>query len=152
MDHPDLFMTGHVVGYVLTLCMPACAGLLFAAMAVVSFVGVMPASFVADKLGRKWTIMPSCLGLAGALLLMAFTGSSEAANQCVRTRRLSDVAFLHVRGQKSAANGSHMSCLRRTPAACCLKCPALCQALLLSCLKPSIAVCSGYPSKIWQLR
>lgn len=50
------------------------AGLLFAAMAVVSFVGVMPASFVADKLGRKWTIMPSCLGLAGALLLMAITG------------------------------------------------------------------------------
>ena len=50
------------------------AGLLFAAMAVVSFVGVMPASFVADKLGRKWTIVPSCLGLAGALLLMAVTG------------------------------------------------------------------------------
>lgn len=44
-------------------------------MAVVSFVGVMPASFVADKLGRKWTIVPSCLGLAGALLLMAFTGT-----------------------------------------------------------------------------
>ena len=53
----------------------ALAGLLFAAMAVVSFVGVMPASLVADKLGRKWTIMPSCLGLAGALLLMAVTGS-----------------------------------------------------------------------------
>ena len=52
-----------------------CAGLLFAAMAVVSFVGVMPASFVADKLGRKWTIVPSCLGLAGALLLMAVTGA-----------------------------------------------------------------------------
>ncbi|CAL5228622.1 g11787 [Coccomyxa viridis] len=52
-------------------------GLLFAAMAVVSFVGVMPASFVADKLGRKWTIVPSCLGLAGALLLMAFTGRQE---------------------------------------------------------------------------
>ena len=51
------------------------AGLLFAAMAVVSFVGVMPASFVADKLGRKWTIVPSCLGLAGALLLMAVTGT-----------------------------------------------------------------------------
>ena len=48
-------------------------------MAVVSFVGVMPASFVADKLGRKWTIMPSCLGLAGALLLMAITGLSLTA-------------------------------------------------------------------------
>ena len=59
----------------LILCLPGCAGLLFAAMAVVSFVGVMPASLVADKLGRKWTIMPSCLGLAGALLLMAVTGT-----------------------------------------------------------------------------
>ncbi len=58
-----------------------CAGLLFAAMAVVSFVGVMPASFVADKLGRKWTIVPSCLGLAGALLLMAFTGTHPDASR-----------------------------------------------------------------------
>ena len=66
-----------LAGHVLSLCVPGCAGLLFAAMAVVSFVGVMPASLVADKLGRKWTIMPSCLGLAGALLLMAVTGSSE---------------------------------------------------------------------------
>lgn len=55
------------------------AGLLFAGMAVVSFVGVMPASFVADKLGRKWTIVPSCLGLAGALLLMAATGTRPDA-------------------------------------------------------------------------
>lgn len=43
-------------------------------MAVISLVGIMPAAFVADKLGRKWTIVPSCVGLAGALLLMAFTG------------------------------------------------------------------------------
>ncbi len=64
-----------------------CAGLLFAAMAVVSFVGVMPASFVADKLGRKWTIVPSCLGLAGALLLMAVTGlwtSAASPLSCAR--------------------------------------------------------------------
>lgn len=50
------------------------AGLIFAGMAVVSLVGVMPAAFVADHLGRKWTIVPSCLGLALALVLMAVTG------------------------------------------------------------------------------
>lgn len=48
-------------------------GLLFAGMAVVSLVGVMPAAWVADHLGRKWTIVPSCLGLAASLLLMAAT-------------------------------------------------------------------------------
>ena len=42
-------------------------------MAVVSLVGVMPAAWVADHLGRKWTIVPSCLGLAASLLLMAAT-------------------------------------------------------------------------------
>lgn len=50
------------------------AGFIFAGMAVVSLVGVMPAAFVADHLGRKWTIVPSCLGLAAALALMSFTG------------------------------------------------------------------------------
>ena len=53
------------------------AGLLFAGMAVISLVGIMPAALVADKLGRKWTIVPSCLGLASALLLMAVTGTSS---------------------------------------------------------------------------
>ena len=50
------------------------AGLIFAGMAVISLVGVMPAAHVADHLGRKWTIVPSSLGLAAALLLMATTG------------------------------------------------------------------------------
>jgi MFS family permease len=50
------------------------AGLLYAMMAVISLVGILPAAFVADKLGRKWTIVPSCIGLASALLLMALTG------------------------------------------------------------------------------
>lgn len=45
-------------------------------MAVVSLVGVMPAAHVADHLGRKWTIVPSSLGLAAALLLMATTGDA----------------------------------------------------------------------------
>ncbi|KAK9819267.1 hypothetical protein WJX81_001189 [Elliptochloris bilobata] len=68
-------------------------GLLFAGMAVVSLVGVMPAAWVADHLGRKWTIVPSCLGLAAALLLMAATRRTEfffaamvmyaAANACI---------------------------------------------------------------------
>lgn len=51
------------------------AGLLFAGMAVVSLVSIMPAAFVADHLGRKWTIVPSAICLASAILLMAHTGS-----------------------------------------------------------------------------
>ena len=43
---------------------------------MVSLVGVMPAAHVADHLGRKWTIVPSCLGLAAALCIMAKTGKS----------------------------------------------------------------------------
>lgn len=58
----------------------ALAGLLFAGMAVISLVGIMPASFVADKLGRKWTIVPSCLGLAASLLLMALTGDASTSS------------------------------------------------------------------------
>ncbi len=49
-------------------------------MAVISLVGIMPAAFVADKLGRKWTIVPSCLGLATALVLMALTGARSLAS------------------------------------------------------------------------
>ena len=35
---------------------------------------VMPASMACDHLGRKWTIIPSCLGMAAALSLMAVSG------------------------------------------------------------------------------
>ena len=52
------------------------AGLLFSGMAVVSLLLVMPASVAADKLGRKWTIVPSCIGLAAALGLMAAAGET----------------------------------------------------------------------------
>ena len=69
-------------------------------MAVVSFVGVMPASFVADTLGRKWTIVPSCLGLAGALLLMAFTGTHSNAS-LIRSDR-----FLEAQGCRPGLNAS----------------------------------------------
>ncbi len=62
----------------LSLCQHA--GLIFAGMAVVSLVGVMPAAHVADSLGRKWTIMPSCLGLAAALCIMAKTGLNALYN------------------------------------------------------------------------
>eukprot|EP00891_Asterochloris_glomerata_P001245 jgi/Astpho2/1245/fgenesh1_pg.00023_%23_12_t len=55
---------------------PKTLGLLFSGMAVVSLVLVMPASFVADKLGRKWTIVPGCVGLAAALGLMAAAGNA----------------------------------------------------------------------------
>jgi hypothetical protein len=48
-------------------------------MGIISLFAVMPASWVADHMGRKWTIVPSCLGLACALLLMAATGMSPSA-------------------------------------------------------------------------
>ena len=54
------------------------AGLMFSGMAVVSLLLVMPASFAADKLGRKWTIVPSCVGLAAALGLMAAAGEGSS--------------------------------------------------------------------------
>ena len=53
-----------------------CAGMTFSAMAVVSLMVVMLASMAANKLGRKWTIIPSCLGMAAALSLMAVSGDS----------------------------------------------------------------------------
>lgn len=43
-------------------------------MAVVSLIVVLPASMAADRLGRKWTIIPSCIGMAAALGLMALSG------------------------------------------------------------------------------
>ena len=43
---------------------------------MVSLLLVMPASFAADKLGRKRTIVPSCVGLAAALGLMAAAGEN----------------------------------------------------------------------------
>ena len=51
-------------------------GMTFSAMAIVSLMVVMPASMAADKLGRKWTIIPSCLGMAAALSLMAVSGNN----------------------------------------------------------------------------
>ena len=50
------------------------AGMTFSGMAVVSLMVVMPASIAADALGRKWTIIPSCLAIAAALSLMAVLG------------------------------------------------------------------------------
>lgn len=56
----------------------ACAaGLLFAVMSTVSLMGIMPAATVSDHLGRKWTIVPACLALAAALVIMASTGTSS---------------------------------------------------------------------------
>ena len=51
------------------------AGFVFAGMAVVSFLVILPASRVSDRLGRKWTIVPSAVAMASALLLMAAAGS-----------------------------------------------------------------------------
>ena len=53
-----------------------CAGMTSSAMAVVSLMVVMPASMAADQLGRKWTLIPSCLGMPAALSLMAVSGDN----------------------------------------------------------------------------
>jgi len=53
-------------------------GFVFAGMAVVAFLGVLPASRLSDRLGRKWAIVPSAVATAGALLLMARAGCVEA--------------------------------------------------------------------------
>jgi MFS family permease len=55
----------------------AAAGFVFAGMAVVSFLVILPASRVSDRLGRKWTIVPSAVAMASALLLMAAAGASR---------------------------------------------------------------------------
>ena len=49
-------------------------GFIFAGMAVVSFLLIMPASVISDRLGRKWTIVPSCIAIASACILMAASG------------------------------------------------------------------------------
>lgn len=73
------------------------AGLLFAGMGLISLMGTMPASWVADKLGRKWTIVPSCVGLSAALALMGATGACfsfttlQLPNLCICDSMLSDL-------------------------------------------------------------
>ncbi|DBA89338.1 TPA: hypothetical protein ACH3X1_004132 [Trebouxia sp. C0004] len=57
-------------------------GMTFSGMAVVSLMVVMPASMAADALGRKWTIIPSCLAIAAALGLMAVSGGSHGFLVC----------------------------------------------------------------------
>lgn len=47
-------------------------------MAVVGFFLIMPASVISDRLGRKWTIVPSCIAIASACVLMAATGALPA--------------------------------------------------------------------------
>ena len=78
------------------------AGLLFAGMAVVGLIGIMPAASVADKLGRKWTIVPSCVGMAGAILIMASTGVSSLPPQPLLNILLVSIVSL-------PALSSHMS-------------------------------------------
>ncbi len=72
-------------------CAPLTAGFIFAGMAVVGFLLIMPASVISDRLGRKWTIVPSCIAIASACVLMAATGEPlpttnirRVAASCVR--------------------------------------------------------------------
>lgn len=71
------------------------AGFVFAGMAVVSFLVILPASRVSDRLGRKWTIVPSAIAMATALLLMAAAGALTFDD----FRSSSPVRFLDPRAQ-----------------------------------------------------
>lgn len=59
---------------------PGCAGFIFASMACTSLVITQPAAWLADRYGRKAIIMPSCLGVAASIILMAVFGAPSAAH------------------------------------------------------------------------
>lgn len=73
LPHDVMTSFRHTEWHVLCENPEACVhlGVTFSAMAVLSLMVVMPASLACDQLGRKWTIIPSCLGIAAALCLMA---------------------------------------------------------------------------------
>ncbi len=50
---------------------PGSLGVLFTGLATITLVGLAPAAFIADKLGRKWAIVPSGLVVSASLALMA---------------------------------------------------------------------------------
>ena len=50
---------------------PGSLGLLFTVLSAVTLVGLAPAAFIADRLGRKWAIVPSGLVVSASLALMA---------------------------------------------------------------------------------
>jgi MFS family permease len=80
-----------------------CPGFIFAGMAVISLICIMPASLAADRLGRKWTIVPSCACLGVSLLLMAVTG---VARMCLPACLPASLPASPPR-RPAAAHGSH---------------------------------------------
>eukprot|EP01025_Chloroclados_australasicus_P013609 TRINITY_DN16405_c0_g3_i2.p1 TRINITY_DN16405_c0_g3~~TRINITY_DN16405_c0_g3_i2.p1 ORF type:complete len:446 (+),score=31.60 TRINITY_DN16405_c0_g3_i2:193-1530(+) len=54
---------------------PGHLGYLFSLMAIINMVFIIPASFVADQYGRKYSIIPSGVGLAVSLITMAFSST-----------------------------------------------------------------------------
>lgn len=50
---------------------PGSLGVLFTVLSTITLVGLAPAAFIADKLGRKWAIVPSGLVVSASLALMA---------------------------------------------------------------------------------
>lgn len=50
-------------------------GLVFTAMSLINMVGIAPAAWLADTVGRKWAIVPSGLITAAALALLAVAGN-----------------------------------------------------------------------------
>lgn len=54
---------------------PSSLGCVFASMAALNILGVLPAAAAADKFGRKLTIVPAGLGLGMSLMLMSCAAS-----------------------------------------------------------------------------
>ena len=50
---------------------PSVLGGVFASMAAINIVGVLPAAAAADRFGRKMTIVPAGIGLGASLSLMS---------------------------------------------------------------------------------
>ena len=62
-------------------------------MAVVSFLLIMPASVISDRLGRKWTIVPSCIAIAAACVLMAASGELTGRGSIPLDGRVDFIGF-----------------------------------------------------------
>ena len=82
------------------------AGFIFAGMAVVGFLLIMPASIISDRLGRKWTIVPSCVAIASACLLMAATGVLTLEFLSCRRRDTLASCPIHICSEDLAGSGT----------------------------------------------
>ena len=99
-------------------------------MACTSLVVTQPAAWLADLWGRKAIIMPSCLGVAASVVLMALCGAlcCQSGPQCSRSRMLVPSA-LCATGSRRAVTLLHACCILLAAAAPAS--PGICSRALL---------------------